>query len=131
MNSALNTPSNPPAMKTKTLIVIGVIGMAAALAPKARAGWSIGISLDVPVAYSAPVYVAPPPPPIYTAPVYYAPPPVVYCQPPVTYCPPPVVYVAPRYGGHYDYRDYRGHDRGRYGRGWGHDARGYGYGGRR
>jgi len=76
-------------MKTKTLIVIGVIGMAIALAPKARAGWSIGISLGIPVACPAPVYVAPPP-----APVYVAPAPVVYTPPPVVYAPAPV-YVAP------------------------------------
>ena len=96
--------------------------MAAALAPTARAGWSFGISLGVPIVYQPPVVYAPPPV-VYAPPpvVYY--PPVAYCPPPVRYCSPPVVYVAPRYGGHYDYRDYRGHDRGRYGRGYGKGGR--------
>ena len=48
------------------------------------------------VAAPAPVYAAPPPPPVYAAapaPVYVAPPPPVYVPAPVYVAPPPVAYV--------------------------------------
>jgi len=121
-------PEQPvePFMKTKHLFglvaVVAVMGFAAS----AQAGWSVGVSIGVPVQYSPPVVYCPPPVTYCPPPVAYYPPPVAYCPPPVRYYTPPVVYVAPRYGGHHDYRDYRGHDR----RGWSGN-RGYNRGGHR
>jgi hypothetical protein len=99
-------------MNTKPLLGL-VAGIAVTgFAASAQAGVSVGFSFGIPVQYAPRV--------VYAAPRYSSP--VVYCPPPVRYCPPPVVYVAPRYERHYDYRDYRGHDRDR--RSWsGHDRR--------
>jgi hypothetical protein len=120
-----------PCMKTKHLFGLVAVVTVTGFAASAQAGWSVGVSIGVPVQYSPPVVYCPPPVTYCPPPVVYYPPPVAYCPPPVRYYAPPVVYVAPRYERHYDNRDYRGHDRGRDGRGWGHNDRGHGNGGRR
>ena len=110
-------------MKTKTLFSLVAVVAVAGFATSAQAGWSVNFSFPAPVCYAPPVAYCPP------AVVYC--PPVAYCPPPVRYYSPPVVYVAPRYERHYDYRDYRGHDRDRDRRGWSGNDRGYNRGGHR
>src|SRR5688572_22613324 len=92
-------------MKTKTLFVVGIIGMAAALAPKARADFAISITLGSPAVYHVPA-VIPPPPPICPPPVVVARPIRVWVPTPVCVPPPPVcrpvVFVPPGHAKKYD-----------------------------
>jgi len=96
----------------KKSLLLAVLVSAAAMAPRAQAGISFGISIG-PRYAPAPVYVAPPicaPAPrivIAPAPIVVAPP--AYYPPPVYYAPPPrvVVYGHPGYGRHYPH--YRHH----------------------
>lgn len=108
--------------------------MAAAFAPKARAGWSISVTFGTPVVYAPPVVVAPAPPPMCgPPPVMVAPAPVV-CVPAPVYVPvrpapvcQPVKFVPPghlRKDDRWDderrdrnCRGYDRHDRGKHGRG--------------
>ncbi len=124
---SLNHASNLAAMKTKTLIVIGVIGMAVAFAPKARAGFAISITFGTPVVFAPPVVVTPVPPPVCPPPVVVARPPVI-CAPAPVYIPPPVpvcrpvVHGPPGHAKKYDRwdDDRRGWDRKGHGKhGWG------------
>ncbi len=79
-------------MKSKTLLLAALVGVAAASA-QAGVSWNISIGLPLPVFYSQPVVCAPPPVVCTPPPVVCAPPPVVYTAP----CPPPVVYSPPVY----------------------------------
>ena len=75
-------------------LVLGLSGTAAA-----RDHVNFSLSFGVP----APVYYAPPPPP-----VYYAPEPVYYAPPAVYYAPAPRVVYYDRYGyRHYGHRHHR------------------------
>ena len=67
-------------MKTKTLLAVALIGVAAASA-QAGVSWNVSIGLPLPVFVSQPVVCNPPP--------------VVYAAPPVVCAPPQVVYAAP------------------------------------
>ena len=103
-------------MKTKLqfglVVAVAVIGFAAS----AQAGWSVNISLGLPVpVWNPPVVVAAPPcppPPVFCPPVVIQPAPVV-CLPMRPPCR-PVLYGFPRYGprGNQGY----GHDHNQ--RGW-------------
>jgi len=100
--------------------------MAAALAPKARAGWSISVSLGTPVVYAPPpVVVAPAPAPVYgptrvvvaPAPVYVPAWRAPVCQP-VKFVPAGHLKTYDRWDDHRGWAR-RGHGRG----GWGKHGR--------
>ena len=89
----------------KKLLLLAVAVGAAALAPRAQAGISFGISIGPryapPPVYVAPAICAPAPRIIVPPPIVVAPP--VYYPAPVYYAPPPrvVVYSHHGYGRHY------------------------------
>ena len=103
-----HSPRRISRMKTKYLFGIAAVAAAVGFTAQARAGWSVNLSLGVPL----------PPPPVivYTPPVHRAPPPVMYS-------PAPVVVGRPAYREYrptvivrgYEHEGYR-YDRG--GRNW-------------
>lgn len=73
-------------MKTKTLIIAALVGVAAVSA-QAGVHWNISVGIPLPFCIGpAPGYCAPPPVVYSPPPVYYAPPTIAYAPP----CPPPV-----------------------------------------
>jgi len=123
--TVINIPSISPAevfgepavercMKTKHLFGLLAVVAVAGFTASAQAGWSVNVSIPLPL-------------PCYS-PVAYYPAPVTYCAPPVVYYPPRSVYYAPVVYAP-SYRSYGGH--GNYYRpSYSHGGRGYGHGNR-
>ena len=100
-------------MKTKTVIALAAIGIAALSVNPARAGGfhlSIGLPLP-PIPFVTVLAPCPSPVICAPAPVIYAPPPVVCISAPVVCAPPPVCYPAVWGPGHGYNAGHRGWER--------------------
>ena len=83
-------------LKSIGTLIVGVGLIAGSAVAHAHGSVGVGITFGVP---AAPVYVAPPPPPVvyYPRPVYVAPQPVYVAPAPVYYGPPPPYYYRHRH----------------------------------